>query len=106
MLSTITRNAHIQPVNRNKRKYRHIAIQFQFDISALIVELFHFLNSDLSSFFSPLSLIRVNIWKIIAIQKIRTKAALRLFIEIAILSEDKPNHQLVQPVKENINVKN
>ena len=29
-----------------------------------------------------------------------------LFIEIAILSVDKPNHQLVHPVREKINVKN
>jgi hypothetical protein len=47
-----------------------------------------------------------NIWKMIAIQKIRTNTALILFIEIAILSEDKPNHQLVHPVREKIKVKN
>jgi hypothetical protein len=42
----------------------------------------------------------------IAIQNISTKKALRLFIEIAILSDDNPNHPLVHPVKEKINVKN
>jgi hypothetical protein len=46
------------------------------------------------------------IWKIMAIQKIKTRKALILFIEIAILSGDKPNHQLVHPVREKIKVKN
>lgn len=41
-----------------------------------------------------------------AIQKIRTRVVLMLFIEIAMLSDDNPNHQLVHPVKENMNVKN
>ncbi|MBO7095311.1 hypothetical protein J6V86_03965 [bacterium] len=48
----------------------------------------------------------MNTWKIIAIQKIKTSAALTLFIEIAILSDDKPNHQLVHPVKEKMNARN
>jgi hypothetical protein len=47
-----------------------------------------------------------NIWKIIAIQKIKTRKALILFIEIAMLSGDNPNHQLVHPVKEKTKVKN
>jgi hypothetical protein len=36
----------------------------------------------------------------------RTKDELILFIEIAILSDDNPSHQLVHPVKEKINAKN
>ena len=83
--------------------YRHIVIQFQFLISVVIIAFFHFFNSDISSF---LSLVRLNIWKIIAIQKIRTKVVLMLFIEMAILSDDNQNRQLVHPVKENMNVKN
>ena len=42
----------------------------------------------------------------IAIPNNRTSVALILFIEIAILSDDNPNHQPVHPVRENINVKN
>ena len=107
LLSTITRNAHIQPVNHNNNIYRHIVIQFQFDNSVLLIVFFHFFNSDSSfSFFASLLFISANIWKIIAIQKIRTNVALILFIEIAILSDDNPNHQLVHPVREKINVKN
>ena len=33
LLSTITRNDHIQPVNHNNNIYHHIVIQFQFNIS-------------------------------------------------------------------------
>ena len=108
LLSTITRNAHIQPVNHNSNIYRHIVIQFQFDTSASEIVFFHFFKPDSSSFLSFfLELFtRVNIWNIIATQKISTIDALILFIEIAILSEDNPNHQLVHPVKEKINVKN
>ena len=81
--------------------------QFQFDNSISVIEFFHFVNSDFSSLsFSFLLLTSVNIWKLIAIQKIRTIAALILFIEIAILSGDKPNHQLVHPVNEKMKVKN
>ena len=50
LLSTITRNAHIQPVNRNNKKYRHIVIQFLFSISTSAIESFHFFNSKSSSF--------------------------------------------------------
>jgi len=42
----------------------------------------------------------------IAIQKMRTNVALILFMEMAILSEDNPNHQFVHPVKEKTKVKN
>lgn len=105
LLSTITRNAHIQLVNQSSKIYHHIVIQFQF-VSGSVTMLFHFFNSDFSSLFSFLSFTNVNIWKIIAIQNISTRVALMLFIEIAILSEDKPNHQPVQPVREKINVRN
>jgi hypothetical protein len=106
LLSTITRNAHIQPVNHNNSMYRHIVIQFQFDNPFSLIVFFHFFNSDSSSTFSFLLFMSVNIWKIIAIQKIRTKVVLILFIEMAILSGDNPNHQLVHPVREKMNVKN
>jgi hypothetical protein len=46
------------------------------------------------------------IWKRIAIQNRRTRVALKLFIDTAILSGDKPNHQLVHQVREKIKVKN
>jgi hypothetical protein len=105
LLSTITRNAHIQPVNHNNNIYHHIVIQFQFDISTSEIVFFHSSNPEFS-FFPFLLLTRLNIWNIIAIQKIRTKAALMLFIEIAMLSDDRPNHQLVHPVREKMNVKN
>ena len=42
----------------------------------------------------------------IAIPNMSTRIALILFIEIAILSDDNPNRQLVHPVKEKINVRN
>ena len=107
LLSTITRNAHIPPVSHNNNIYHHIVIQFQFGISVSTIEFFHFLSSDFSSsLFSFLLFTRAKIWKIMAIQNISTNAALILFIDIAILSDDKPNHQLVHPVKENINAKN
>lgn len=106
LLSTITRNAHIQPVSHNSKKYHHIVIQCQFDNSSMIA-FFHFFSSVFSSLFSLFLLfIKPKIWKIIAIQKIRTKVALILFIETAILSEDNPNHQLLHLVKEKTNVKN
>jgi hypothetical protein len=68
---------------------------------------FHFFSSDFfSSSFSFLLFMNAKIWKIIAIQNIRTKVALILFMEMAILSGDNPNHQLLQPVREKMNVKN
>jgi len=107
LLSTITRNAHIQPVNRSNKKYHHIVIQCQFSISASAATFFHFFSSEfLSSSFSFFLVISENTWKMIAIQNIRTKKALILFIDMAILSGDNPNRQLVHQVKEKINVKN
>jgi len=41
-----------------------------------------------------------------AIQNINTKLALILFIEIAMLSDDNPNHPFVHQVNENIKAKN
>ena len=107
LLSTITRNAHIQPVNHNKRKYHHIVIQFWFETQGSVIVFFDFFKLDfLPSVSSSFLFIKVNTWNIIAIQKIRTKVVLILFIEMAILSGDNPNHQLVHPVKEKIKVKN
>jgi len=62
LLSTITRNAHIQPVNHSNNIYHHIVTQFQFDNSTSVIEFFHFVNSDFSSLsFSFLLLTSVNI---------------------------------------------
>ena len=106
LLSTITKNAHIHPVNQSNRRYHHIVIQFQFSISDFIL-LSHFFNSDFSpSFSSLLLLISEKTWKIKAIQKMRTKAALILFMEIAMLSGDSPSHQLLHPVNEKMKAKN
>ena len=107
LLSTITKNAHIQPVNHNNNIYRHIAIQFELSMPTSAIAFFHFFSSDASSSsFFFLLLISEKTWKITAIQKMRTRKALILFMEIAMLSEDRPNHQLVHPVREKIKVKN
>ena len=47
-----------------------------------------------------------NSWKIKAIQNMRTRLELILFIAMAIVSGDSQNHQSVHPVRENTNVKN
>jgi hypothetical protein len=52
LLSTITRKAHIQPVNHKSNIYHHIVTQFQFLISASTMPLFHFFKSEFSSAFS------------------------------------------------------
>ena len=61
---------------------------------------------NINLFLSNFSSLRVKTWKTIAIQNISTNIALILFIEMAILSGDNQNHQLVHPVKEKTNVKN
>jgi hypothetical protein len=83
-----------------------MVIQFQFDVSDSVIVFFHFFKLfSFSSSFCLLSM-SVKIWKIIAIQKMSTKTALMLFIEIAILSGDSQSHQFVHPVNEKIKVKN
>ena len=108
LLSTNNKNAHIQLVNHNSNVVHHITIQFLLSKSLIvIIPFFHFSSvnflSSESSFFVRNN---VNSWNIIAIQKIKTKLALILFIEIAILSEDNHNHQFVHHVSENMNVIN
>ena len=73
-----------------------------------VTSLFHFFDSDLVPSSSDFLVhpIKLKIWNITAIQNKSTKVALILFIEIAILSEDSPNHQFVHHVRENTKVRN
>jgi hypothetical protein len=109
LLSTITRKAHIQLVSQSSKVVHHMIIQLLLLKSCTVINhFFHFFASTLS--LSSLSFLLLanneNNWKMIATQNIRTKLVLKLFIEIAILSDDSHNHQFVQPVNEKINVKN
>ena len=112
LLSTITRNAHIQLVSRKINKNRHIVIHFAFSMFSMliVVSFFHFFSLEvfLSSLFSDFFLlsVNVNIWNTIAIPKISTNIELKLFIEMAMLSGESPSHQFVHQVKEKIKVKN
>jgi len=106
LLSTITRKAHIPLVNHNNKIDHQTDIQTQLSHFSFIAKIFfHFSNltSSESDFFL---FTNEKIWNTIAIPKINTKTAPKKFIETAKLSGDNPNHQSVQPVNENINVKN
>ena len=108
LLSTITKKAHIPLVNHNNNTVHHIVIPFTLAKSLVMMIFFFdfsaicFLSSSSSFFF----VMRLKVWKIIAIQNINTKLALILFIDMVMLSDDNPNRPFVHPVNENMKAKN